>query len=323
MRKGKGKKLSRQRNKHHQQQQLPPAAPPIEHFRPNPNPQLSAADIQAQHGKFADKFRDTSCFDKLTKLIKTNISSHVPIKRAVCLGLGAFDPKDGSWDLKRKSHIQLAAFLTMVDIFGMYILNQLSPVTTASLTPTQQKKPIKTLSASTRNPALPSQTRPSSLLWAAKSSTRPVHTISSTVPLSSMVCISTVKFGLRRWRSSYRAYSSVLRGMSGNCKAAVCHFLFFLAFCRGFSAFIIFAVRGKIVLANTSVTDTQVPKRALTSGEFATWTLLLTSFPFRTMTDLPSFRLVSTGKQHQTQTKPRPMLRRSQKRHHQRHLAVV
>ncbi|KJZ74282.1 hypothetical protein HIM_06288 [Hirsutella minnesotensis 3608] len=37
-----------------------------------------------------------------------------PVSRAVCLGIGTFDPPDGSWDAKRRTFLQLVAFLVMV-----------------------------------------------------------------------------------------------------------------------------------------------------------------------------------------------------------------
>lgn len=117
----KGKKLGRKQQQHQPQSQPhhPPAAGPAENFQPNPSPQLSADDIDTAHHKIASKWRTSEAHEKLRALIKANASSHVSISRAVCLGLGAFDPDDGSWLAQRRSHIQLAAFLTMVRELGM------------------------------------------------------------------------------------------------------------------------------------------------------------------------------------------------------------
>ncbi|KAK5999237.1 hypothetical protein PT974_01629 [Cladobotryum mycophilum] len=38
-----------------------------------------------------------------------------PVTRAICLGIGSFDPPDGGWEAKRKTYIQLIAFLIMVE----------------------------------------------------------------------------------------------------------------------------------------------------------------------------------------------------------------
>lgn len=34
--------------------------------------------------------------------------------QAVCLGIGTFDPEDGAWEVKRRTHIQLVAFQFIV-----------------------------------------------------------------------------------------------------------------------------------------------------------------------------------------------------------------
>lgn len=111
----KGKKLGRKQHQPHQ----PPAAGPAENFQPNPSPQLSADDINAVHDKIASKWRASEAHEKLCTLVEANASSHAAITRAVCLGLGAFEPDDGSWVAQRRSHVQLAAFLTMVGKLGM------------------------------------------------------------------------------------------------------------------------------------------------------------------------------------------------------------
>lgn len=40
------------------------------------------------------------------------------IDRAVCLGIGTFDPPDGGWETKRRTFVQLIAFLVMVECLG-------------------------------------------------------------------------------------------------------------------------------------------------------------------------------------------------------------
>ncbi|KUI70007.1 hypothetical protein VM1G_04796 [Cytospora mali] len=109
--KGKGKKLGRRE----EVLRLPLGGPP-ENFRPNGTPVLSLDDIKADHSKIASKWLATGGYTKLCKFIKTNAATHAKITRAICLGLGAFDPEDGSLVAQRRSHIQLAAFLAIVDI---------------------------------------------------------------------------------------------------------------------------------------------------------------------------------------------------------------
>lgn len=106
----KGKKLGRKE----QVLRLPVGGPP-ENFHPNGSPQLTVDDIKADHHKVASKWRATKCYEQLCSTIRGNASSHEKITRAVCLGLGPFDPEDASWSAQRRSHIQLAAFLAMVE----------------------------------------------------------------------------------------------------------------------------------------------------------------------------------------------------------------
>lgn len=109
-RKGKGKKLGRKE----EVLRLPVGGPP-ENFQPNGSPQLTIDDIKANHDRVASNWRATKCYEQLCSIIKGKTASYEKITRAVCLGLGAFDPEDASWSAQRRSHIQLAAFLAMVE----------------------------------------------------------------------------------------------------------------------------------------------------------------------------------------------------------------
>lgn len=106
----KGKKLRRKE----EVLRLPVGGPP-ENFHPNGSPQLTVDDIKADHHKVASKWRTTKCYDQLCSIVRDKSASHEKITRAVCLGLGAFDPEDNSWSAQRRSHIQLAAFMAMVE----------------------------------------------------------------------------------------------------------------------------------------------------------------------------------------------------------------
>lgn len=97
----------------------PPAAGPAENFLPNAAPKLALADIKAEHDKLRAKWRATASYSRLKELVASKARlSYVGVRRAVCLGLGAFDPEDGSWVARRRSHVQLAAFLGIVEALG-------------------------------------------------------------------------------------------------------------------------------------------------------------------------------------------------------------
>lgn len=99
----------------------PPAAGSVDNFRPNPAPTLSAYDIHAEHEQVSAAWRGTAACAQLRTLLQSNSAECVGVRRAICLGLGAFDPEDGAWVARRRAHVQLAAFLTMVEALqGMY-----------------------------------------------------------------------------------------------------------------------------------------------------------------------------------------------------------
>ncbi|OLN86568.1 hypothetical protein CCHL11_08515 [Colletotrichum chlorophyti] len=78
----------------------------------------STAEIMAEYNTFKTRWRDTECHSKLKELVRTNADQHRAVRKAVCLGVGTFDPEDGGWDAKRRSYIQLDAFLTVVEVLS-------------------------------------------------------------------------------------------------------------------------------------------------------------------------------------------------------------
>lgn len=78
-----------------------------------PASQLSASEIKHDHGVLQKQWLDSRGCRSLQDLISTRIG-HVPVSNAICLGLGSFDPDDGSWQAKKRTHVQLAAFATAV-----------------------------------------------------------------------------------------------------------------------------------------------------------------------------------------------------------------
>ncbi|KAI2463906.1 hypothetical protein F4781DRAFT_97470 [Annulohypoxylon bovei var. microspora] len=75
---------------------------------------LSVSDIEREHRRVRDQWRASTSCAKLREIVASHNCSSA-ITHAVCLGLGSFDPDDGSWENKRRAHVQLAAFLYMVE----------------------------------------------------------------------------------------------------------------------------------------------------------------------------------------------------------------
>ncbi|OHW99304.1 sensitivity to red light reduced-srr1 [Colletotrichum incanum] len=97
----------------------PPAKVPGSFSKPDePRILKSVADITAEYESFKARWRDTTCHSKLRDLVKTNAGKHQTVRKAVCLGVGTFDPEDGGWDAKRRSYIQLDGFLTIVEVLS-------------------------------------------------------------------------------------------------------------------------------------------------------------------------------------------------------------
>ncbi|EON98218.1 hypothetical protein UCRPA7_6272 [Phaeoacremonium minimum UCRPA7] len=100
-----------------------PRAGPESNFPPNPHARLTLQDIRTDHEKIPRKWRASPASSALADLIIDNRRSHAPITNAVCLGLGSFDPEDGSFDATRRSHVQLDAFLAITKLLSMPMPN--------------------------------------------------------------------------------------------------------------------------------------------------------------------------------------------------------
>lgn len=74
-----------------------------------------AADLAADHRRLRARWEDDECCRRLRHLLSTHASRIKSVSRAVNLGVGTFDPADGSWEAKRSSHVQLIAFLVIVE----------------------------------------------------------------------------------------------------------------------------------------------------------------------------------------------------------------
>ncbi|KXH33703.1 hypothetical protein CNYM01_12875 [Colletotrichum nymphaeae SA-01] len=83
-----------------------------------PRSHKSVIDITAEYDSFKSKWRETNCSLSLKKLVRDHYEGHRRVRKAVCLGVGTFDPEDGGWDAKRRTYIQLDAFLTVVEVLS-------------------------------------------------------------------------------------------------------------------------------------------------------------------------------------------------------------
>ncbi|KAI1765652.1 hypothetical protein GGR53DRAFT_253845 [Hypoxylon sp. FL1150] len=77
-------------------------------------PFLTLSDVQSEHQRIKDQFESSSCCHRLREIISSHSSRH-GLSQAICLGLGSFDPENGSWENRRSAHVQLAAFLCIVE----------------------------------------------------------------------------------------------------------------------------------------------------------------------------------------------------------------
>lgn len=88
-----------------------------------PLPLLSKEAIAGQHFYTYREYKQSREYRVLKAIIKEFVrdtfkdsaSGEDPVRKAVCLGIGSFDPENGSWTVKEKAHVQLAAFLLIVE----------------------------------------------------------------------------------------------------------------------------------------------------------------------------------------------------------------
>ncbi|KAI1827644.1 hypothetical protein F4861DRAFT_492059 [Xylaria intraflava] len=79
-------------------------------------PSLSLEQVKQDHDQLTTHWKSSSSCSRLRGLLSSHATTtNSNITRAICFGLGTFDPPDGTWEQRRKAHIQLAAFLAIVD----------------------------------------------------------------------------------------------------------------------------------------------------------------------------------------------------------------
>jgi hypothetical protein len=80
---------------------------------------LTVSDIKRDHERIREQWLSSASHRHLEELMASK--AHLPIPTtAICLGLGSFDPEDGSWQVKRRSHVQLAAFNALVQLLNQH-----------------------------------------------------------------------------------------------------------------------------------------------------------------------------------------------------------
>lgn len=85
--------------------------------KPAATASLSVDDIEKEHNRILEQWADSDCLKKLEDIIKNSVEPP-RITKAVCFGIGTFDPEDGGWEVKRRTHIQLAAFSSVVKLLA-------------------------------------------------------------------------------------------------------------------------------------------------------------------------------------------------------------
>jgi hypothetical protein len=72
-------------------------------------------DVRTEHARYRNEWLGSRAEAQLKAIVGARVKDGPSISKAVCFGIGSFDPPDGSWQVKRRAHVQLLAFLTMVE----------------------------------------------------------------------------------------------------------------------------------------------------------------------------------------------------------------
>ncbi|KAI1445538.1 hypothetical protein F5Y02DRAFT_418066 [Annulohypoxylon stygium] len=75
---------------------------------------LSLSEVEREYRRVSDQWRASAGCHQLRDAVASR-NCGFAITHAICFGLGSFDPEDGSWENRRRAHVQLAAFLYMVE----------------------------------------------------------------------------------------------------------------------------------------------------------------------------------------------------------------
>ncbi|KAK0390558.1 hypothetical protein NLU13_0062 [Sarocladium strictum] len=99
--------------------QLPPgaqtsASTPAS-IKPRTSNLRSVDEIDKEYHTVREQWLDSECSTKLRELVRKQSIKQGSISKAICLGVGTFDPEDGAWAQKRISFHQLIAFTVLVE----------------------------------------------------------------------------------------------------------------------------------------------------------------------------------------------------------------
>ncbi|KAM3541591.1 hypothetical protein ARSEF1564_005515 [Beauveria bassiana] len=75
--------------------------------------------LRADHDKIHAQWLDSPAHEALIRLVDSHAQS-LQIDKAVCLGIGTFDPEDGGWAAKRAAYVQLCALSTLTSQLEKY-----------------------------------------------------------------------------------------------------------------------------------------------------------------------------------------------------------
>lgn len=82
-------------------------------------PPRPVRDIAAEYRALRAAWEPSPACRSLRALVAARAAAAAaPVTQAVCLGIGTFDPADGGWEARRRTYVQLIAFLVMVDELG-------------------------------------------------------------------------------------------------------------------------------------------------------------------------------------------------------------
>lgn len=76
--------------------------------------------LRADHDRFYTQWLDSPAHEALVALVDRHAEKGLRVTKAVCLGIGTFDPADGAWEAKRAAYVQLCALSTLTSQLGEF-----------------------------------------------------------------------------------------------------------------------------------------------------------------------------------------------------------